>query len=135
MEKSHLAPTPTVVDVVHSGPYTAPMLRLTGELDHYAAEQFEQALRELVTESTHCILLDLTGLEYVDSGGIAAFSRLLRHLERRGWVGIIGMDERVKRLFVITGLASHPRLRFFDSQKEAFCGFQPRWIAPAGSKG
>jgi stage II sporulation protein AA (anti-sigma F factor antagonist) len=100
-----------------------PLLRLRGELDHDTATKLQEAL-DTVEESDagRCIFLDLEHLSYMDSGGVSVFLRLLRKLEARGWVGLIGTDDRIRRLFVITGLASHPHLRFFQGEEEAVCG-------------
>jgi stage II sporulation protein AA (anti-sigma F factor antagonist) len=101
----------------------APLLRLRGELDHGTATKLQEALDQVeATEAGRCIFLDLKDLSYMDSGGVSVFLRLLRKLETRGWVGLIGTDDRIRRLFVITGLANHPHLRFFSGEEEAECG-------------
>jgi anti-anti-sigma factor len=100
-----------------------PLLRLRGELDHGTATKLQAALDEVDEgDATRCIFLDLEHLSYMDSGGVSVFLRLLRKLEARGWVGLIGTDDRIRRLFVITGLANHPHLRFFQGEEEAVCG-------------
>jgi anti-anti-sigma factor len=114
------------VEILSSHLEGVPLLRVRGELDHQTAGQLETALHEVEEgEDKRCILLDVEDLSYMDSGGISVFVRLLKRLESRGWVGLIGCDERIRRLFVITGLASHPHLRFFKDEEEAICGPPP----------
>ena len=47
-------------------------LALHGELDAAAAEHFDPMLQEALLDSGGVFVLDLTGLSYMDSGGINA---------------------------------------------------------------
>jgi anti-sigma B factor antagonist len=126
----HVGDIPTGVSLVGPATAGAPMLAVTGELDHDSASGLQDALEQVMTPETHCVLLDLSDLQYVDSGGIAVFARLVRRLEAKGWVGMIGVRERVKRVLIMTGLADHPHLRFFQSRDEAACGLRPGAAPP-----
>lgn len=117
--------TATVVGIIRSDPGETPVVAVSGELDHDSASRLEEALTGVVTAQTHCVLLDLSELHDVDSGGIAVFARLVRRLEQKGWVGMVGVRERVKRVLIMTGLAAHPHIRFFDSLEDATCGLRP----------
>jgi anti-anti-sigma factor len=52
------------------------LLRITGELDAYSAELIEQQVRQNLAPGFDRLVLDLTGLEFIDSTGI----RLLLHV-------------------------------------------------------
>ena len=50
-------------------------LALRGELDVATAEELEAALQEALLGSNGAFLLDLSGLEFMDSGGVNALLR------------------------------------------------------------
>lgn len=58
---------------------------LTGELDHHAAREVMAALeRQIDAVLPLHLTLDLAGLTFTDSSGIAVLLRTLRHMEHLG---------------------------------------------------
>ncbi len=61
------------------------LLRLTGEIDHHRAGQLMGQLEErLDLESPRVVELDLSGVTFMDSSGIALLLRLYRSLGLTG---------------------------------------------------
>jgi len=60
-------------------------VKLFGEIDHHSAEKAYSELSELLT-GTLCseVILELSGLKFMDSSGIALFLRLFRRLKQAG---------------------------------------------------
>jgi anti-sigma B factor antagonist len=83
----------TTLDVTlgHAGEGT-PLLSLRGELDLSTVPKVEQALRQLETDGTPVVILDLRGLTFLDSSGL----RLILDADTRA-----RRDDR--RLLVVPG--------------------------------
>ena len=87
---------------------------LRGELDLEHAYTFDEELRRVEAERPPCLVLDLRGLSFLDSSGLArllAANRRARR-ERRRLVLVKG-GTAVQRLLAITAVGQH-----FDSVSE-----------------
>ncbi|WP_174536567.1 STAS domain-containing protein [Micromonospora chalcea] len=81
-------------------------LRLAGELDLSTAPELNSAIDRLIAEGRRELLLDLTGLTFCDSSGIAAFVRGDNLAAADGgWLRVTGATGRVARVLQVTGLA------------------------------
>ena len=81
-------------------------LRLAGELDLGTAGELHSTIDRLVAEGRRELLLDLTGLTFCDSTGIAAFVRGDNLVAAAGgWLRLTGATGRVARVLQVTGLA------------------------------
>lgn len=79
-------------------------LTLVGELDAATAPTLDLAVTK-VGPGYQVILLDLTGLSFCDSSGLAALVRAHRHLEAEGrHLALTAVPERIRTLMAITGL-------------------------------
>jgi anti-anti-sigma factor len=80
-------------------------LALTGEFDLAGLPGFEDRLREVEGEAPTVIVIDLTGLKFMDSSGLRALvtadARARKH-ERR--LAIVPGPPEVRRVFEITKL-------------------------------
>ncbi|WP_062106584.1 STAS domain-containing protein [Bacillus niameyensis] len=80
--------------------------KLTGEIDAYSAPKVREALQDLVKKPEVKLVVDLSGVNYMDSTGLGVFVGLYKTLkEYKGSIVLNGMSDRLKRLFDITGLA------------------------------
>ncbi|HEY4826218.1 MAG TPA: STAS domain-containing protein [Solirubrobacteraceae bacterium] len=81
-------------------------LALSGELDLVSSPILEQALERAHESGAELIIVDLRGLEFMDSTGlhrlVAAQQRMLQAGRR---FGLVRGGEQVQRLFDLTGLA------------------------------
>ena len=82
------------------------VVRLTGELDHSAAEGLRRELDGLIAETgAKKLLLDLSGLEFMDSSGIGLIIGRYKRMARRGGsVAVIAANRRIDKLFEMAGL-------------------------------
>lgn len=81
---------------------------LRGELDLEHAYTFDEELRRVERERPHCLVLDLRGLSFLDSCGLArllAARRRARREKRR--LLLIRGGAAVTRLLAITAVGEH----------------------------
>lgn len=88
------------------------VLVVEGELDISTSPDFEQALRELETEG-NTVVIDLSGLSFLDSTGLRAILRSDSRLRSAGKsLQLVPGSGPVRRVFRLTGLDS--RLEFIE---------------------
>jgi anti-sigma B factor antagonist len=105
-----------VVELSMSG---TPLLRVTGDVDHYQAPAFKNAVCEVLDRNDPPLLLDLAACRYLDSGGLSVLISVLAKIRERGWMGLIGSSPDLVRIFEITGLTVLPEFRLFATREEA----------------
>jgi anti-anti-sigma factor len=98
---------------------SVPVFAITGEIDHSNASTLSTAVETPLTRGESVILLDLTGVDYIDSGGVSVLLSTVRRLRNRGWLGVINPNENVRRLLEIVGLTVDHGFRTFADQDEA----------------
>ncbi|MCW3011623.1 MAG: hypothetical protein JWO90_2027 [Solirubrobacterales bacterium] len=52
------------------------VIRLRGELDHYTADRARAVIGEVVRSGSDAVVLDLSGLDFMDAGGIHLLEEL-----------------------------------------------------------
>ncbi|MEV0729853.1 MULTISPECIES: STAS domain-containing protein [Polymorphospora] len=81
------------------------VLRLSGELDMATVPVLNSGVDELLGDGRHHILLDLEGLAFCDSAGMASFVRGDNECAARGgWLRLTGFTGPVERVLRVTGL-------------------------------
>jgi anti-anti-sigma factor len=81
------------------------VLRLTGELDLAAKDDFEAGVEEALSAPLSNLVLDLGGLRFVDSTGLSAILTLWERSEHDGFaLSILRGPSDVQRTFRVTGL-------------------------------
>jgi anti-sigma B factor antagonist len=90
------------------------VLRLSGELDLFAAPGFQRQCQEILREGCKELFVDLGDLQFIDSAGLAALLILYRESLAHG-CSLVLVDElgRQERLFALTHLESILPLRRF----------------------
>jgi anti-sigma B factor antagonist len=84
------------------------VLSLSGELDMASAELLAQALEEEGTRDQAMVVLDLQGLQFIDSTGLRGIlTALERCRERHQGFAVTPGSQQVQRLLSITGMADH----------------------------
>ena len=82
------------------------LVGLDGELDHYCAQSVRRELDGMLRDPTvRQLILDFSGLTFMDSSGIGVILgryRLMR--ERGGSVAVIHMNDHVSRIFHMSGM-------------------------------
>ncbi|HVF13592.1 MAG TPA: STAS domain-containing protein [Acidimicrobiales bacterium] len=91
------------LDVTERGKYT--VLSVQGEVDVYTAPKFRERLIELVTEGKHQIVVDLDGVDFLDSTGLGVLVGGLKRLRSHdGDLRLVCTQSRILKVFEITGL-------------------------------
>jgi anti-sigma B factor antagonist len=89
---------------------------LSGELDIASAPAARQAIAEALSGHPECVVLDLSGLAFIDSSGLHATVELARRSSAQNIrLVIIPGPSAVQRVFEITGLTE--RLPFITQQQ------------------
>jgi anti-anti-sigma factor len=87
---------------------TVRCVALHGELDLDCAYRFDEALRRLEAERPAAIVLDLRGLVFCDTSGLARLLALRRRARRDGWrLLMVRGSAAVQRLLAVTALSEH----------------------------
>ncbi len=77
----------------------------TGELDVHSAGSLEKVLQDLISQGDSTIVLDLTGLEFLDSTGLGVMVKALKWAQDAGGsLRVVADDEKITKVFTITGL-------------------------------
>lgn len=91
------------IDVEHNA--SEKIVSLSGEIDAYTAPKLKETLLPLTKESGATVLVDLENISYMDSTGLGVFISALKSTKEEGTsLKLINLQERVYRLFKITGL-------------------------------
>ena len=92
-----------VIDVVEE--IDKSVVSLSGEIDAYTAPQLKKALIPLTKGNVQTVEVDLGNVNYMDSTGLGVFISALKSTKEYGsHLRLINIQERVLRLFKITGL-------------------------------
>ena len=82
------------------------VLSVQGEVDVYTAPQFREQLIQLVDQGQRSILVDLEGVEFLDSTGLGVLVGGLKKVRAHdGSLQLICTQDRLLKIFRITGLA------------------------------
>ena len=83
----------------------ASIIDIQGEIDVYTAPQLKQQILDLLDRGVNHVIVNLTGVEYLDSTALGVLIGGLKRLrERDGTLDIICPNTRIRRIFEITGL-------------------------------
>jgi len=96
-----------------------PMLIATGVIDHSTCGVLQAALDRLFERRHNVIFLDFSSVADIDSGGLSVLLSGVRALGGRGWLGIIGPSDNVRRLLEGEGFVGHPNVRVFETRQAA----------------
>ncbi len=81
------------------------VIALGGEVDVYTSPRVKQEIVNLLNAGTPKMVVDLTGVEYLDSTGLGVLiGGLKRARERDGDLKLVCDNTRILRIFEITGL-------------------------------
>jgi stage II sporulation protein AA (anti-sigma F factor antagonist) len=81
-------------------------VHLSGELDHHCAKKVRQEMDRLLADTAiKELVLDLRGLEFMDSSGIGVLMGRYRTLSKRGGrMRVCNLSGQVERVFNVSGL-------------------------------
>jgi len=94
------------------------IINLQGEVDVYTAPQLKQEIIDQLGKGANQIIVNLTGVQYLDSTGLGVLiGGLKRTREKDGELTLICPNQRIYRIFEITGLSTI--FQIFQSEDEA----------------
>ncbi len=99
------------------------MIDLEGEVDVYTAPQLKQQIITLLDSGIKHVIVNLSAVDYLDSTALGVLIGGLKRLrERNGTLDLICPNQRIKRIFEITGLDKI--FDIFPNEEEALAKVQ-----------
>lgn len=84
----------------------ATIVSVSGEIDVYTAPKLRDQITELVSEGRHHLIVDMGGVEFLDSTGLGVLVGGLKKVRANGGsLRLICHQDRLLKIFRITGLA------------------------------
>ena len=81
------------------------LITVSGRLNASSAQKLKTKLKELVDDKKTGLILEMSGVAFIDSSGLAALVSGLKHArERGGWLRLAGVNEQVASIFKMTML-------------------------------
>jgi anti-sigma B factor antagonist len=83
------------------------VVEVGGEVDVYTAPALDETLSGLVAGGRTALVVDLTGVDFLDSTGLGVLVKALKRVrELDGRLAVVAREERIRKVFRITGLDS-----------------------------
>lgn len=112
-------PTPSVssppLEIQVSYRYGAPLIYVSGELDHGTANQLRGSIDEELAGQPSALLLEFSRLAYVDSGGLSLLFETAQRIKEGGWLGIVSPSGNVRKLIDMTGISERKGFRVIEN--------------------
>jgi anti-sigma B factor antagonist len=84
------------------------ILQVAGEVDLATRDELRERLLALVAEGARHLVVDLTGLEFIDSSGLGVLIRVRNVVQEQGGsLTLVANQERILKPFRVTGLADN----------------------------
>jgi anti-anti-sigma factor len=95
---------PSLLRIQESYRLGLPLIYLSGELDHQSAAGLASVIEQELRSGAAALLLEMSELRYIDSGGLALLFDTLHKLEHAGGLFVISPNAGVAKLLEMTGL-------------------------------
>lgn len=83
------------------------VLAVRGEVDVYTAPRLRESLVDLVSDGANRIVVDLEGVDFLDSTGIGVLVGGLKRVRTHGGeLALVCTQQRILKVFDITGLST-----------------------------
>jgi anti-anti-sigma factor len=79
------------------------IVSLRGHLDTIGAPAFEERVMNRIGSGVRCVVLDCSGLEYVNSAGLKSFLVVARRAELDGKFAVCALSQQITALFATIG--------------------------------
>ena len=81
------------------------ILKIEGEVDLHASPRLREALQSCASEKLPRLLIDFTGVDYIDSSGLATLVEYVRLMApHRGQLALYGLKPKVRTIFDLVRL-------------------------------
>jgi anti-sigma B factor antagonist len=112
---SNTVPT---IEVRPTGDPRATVIAIVGDITSASEAPLTDAYAQAAREDTRTIVLDFSGLEYMNSGGIGLLVTLLVRAQRQGRrLRAIGLNDHYRQIFSLTRLDE--AIAIFDTEAAA----------------
>lgn len=109
---------------VHSELPEFTVITVNGEIDVYTAPKLREKLINLVEEGSYQLIADMEGVEFLDSTGLGVLVGGLKRVRAHdGWIDLVCTQNRILRIFKITGL--NKVFSIYSSVAEAITAHTP----------
>jgi anti-sigma B factor antagonist len=102
------------MDLSVSSHGTIPILRVDGDVDMASAPELAAAVDLHSAGYRSPLLIDLSECLFMDSGGLNVLLQAVRQLDGQAWLGVIGTNRNLRRVFDIVGLTTDSRFRVLE---------------------
>ncbi len=97
------------------------LIRASGELDVSNSASLTQAGEDAMADGYQTLLVDFSGITFMDSSGLSALVALHRHAAARGsYVAVVALGASTRRIIDLMGLDE--TLNLYPSVEEALRG-------------
>ena len=94
------------------------VLHLKGFLDAYTFQEFEDKLKDLITEEKVKIIVSMDELDYISSAGLGVFMSVIGQIRGKGGdIKLTQLNSKVYRVFELLGFTK--LFQTFDNIEEA----------------
>jgi len=98
------------------------LCKIEGEINLNTSPELRKTFDDFIRNGVKKVVIDFSGVPYVDSSGLATLIELLQRLKRvSGTLRICCLEQKVKNVFEITKL--HKLFELFDDQASALENF------------
>lgn len=95
-----------------------PILNVVGDIDIYTAPRFKEGITELITQGHTNILIDMAGVDFMDSSGFGTLLSATKPLRPVGGsLSLCGCNEAITRMLEITRL--NTLFKVYKNREEA----------------
>lgn len=99
------------MDITTTENGSATVVAVTGELDVSTAPELEERLQQLIDGGSADLVVDLSAIDFLDSTGLGVMVKALKWArEAGGGLRVVATEERITKVFTITGLDEVMRL-------------------------
>jgi anti-anti-sigma factor len=90
-----------------------------GEIDHESCGAVDKVFDQAILQGSAIVMLDLSEVSYIDSGGLSVLFSAGRRVRDAGWIGLLSPNASVRRLLELVGALADPAFRVFKDHAEA----------------
>ena len=81
------------------------IVSISGEIDLHESPRLKQAFEPLIGKKAPRVVVDFTGVSYIDSSGLAVFIEAMQRVKAYGGkFAFYGLRENVRAIFELAGL-------------------------------
>ena len=96
-----------------------PIVRIWGEVDIHNCPQLNRVLSEVLKENDHSLIINLDGVQYIDSTGLGTIAHAAKTLSNsNGTIQLVCNKPQIRKIFEISGL-SQKNVNMVESEEGA----------------